>query len=162
LTHIYTGYEPLLDDVGEAKIDRKLKRVSVRFADDTLPRISVWRPHLGCTALPQGAGEDFIKELPRIKLKAPPEGLADIMWPAGDKLPDTPLPNSVNVTALEAAIGQAFSGDFGGRTSAVIISQNGRLLSERYKHGHTKFTWRRGSRGPYQDGSKIKFNGMVA
>lgn len=143
LTHIYPGYEPLLDDVGEVKIDRKTKQVSVSFADDSPPRISVWRPHLGCTSLPQGAGKDFIKELPRINLKSPPDGLSDIMWPAGDKLPDTPLPNSVNVEALTAVTEQAFSGAYMGRTSAVIVSQNGRIISERYKHGHTKFTSQR-------------------
>ena len=143
LKYIYPGFEPLLDDVGEAKIDRKSKQVSVSFAPDMPPRLSVWRPHLGCTSLPQAADESFIKEIPRLSLKTDRPDMSDVLWPNGDKLPDNPALASDKAAALDAAIDAAFSGEFMGRTSAVIVVKNGQLLRERYKHGHTKFTSQR-------------------
>lgn len=143
LKYIYPSYEPLLDDVDDAVIDRKEKHVSVRFDVDMPPRLSVWREHLGCTALPQGAGTDFIKELPRIALKTFRPDMSQVMWPQGDKIPDAPLPQDVDPLALDAAIDGAFSGEFMGRTSAVVVLKNGQVLRERYKHGHSKYTSQR-------------------
>jgi len=143
LKHIYPGYEPLLDDVGEAVIDRKAKTVAVNFAADMPPRLSAWRPHLGCSALPQGADDDVIKELPRISLKTQRPDMSEVMWPMGDKLPEDGGLSGEASEALSAAIDGAFSGEFMGRTSAVLIMKDGEILGERYKHGHTKFTSQR-------------------
>jgi len=143
LDNIYSDFGPAMDMVGDAQINRDEKYVSVAFADDIEPRFSVWRKHLGCTALPQGASLEFAKNLPRVKLKAPKYDPANTMWPQGDKLPDTPLPNNVDTTQLDAAISKAFDGAFEGRTTAVVIAQNGRLLSERYMDGFDMHTSQR-------------------
>ena len=143
LDNIYADFGPAMKATGDAQINMASKYVSVGFADDMPPRISVWREYLGCTALPQGAGIDFAKHLPRVKLKAPRYDPADVMWPQGDKLPNAPLPNSVDASKLEAAIDKAFDGGFDGRTTSVVITQNGRLLSERYIDGFDMHTSQR-------------------
>jgi CubicO group peptidase (beta-lactamase class C family) len=148
LTNIYQSATKAMQQTGEAVINRAEKYVSVSYTDALPPRISAWRPHLGCTALPQGADVDFIARLPRIKLKAPAHDPAHITWPEGDKLPDTPLDNSVDKLGLDATISAAFGqqfdgGKFGGATTAVVISQNGRIVGEKYLDGYTAHTSQR-------------------
>ena len=145
LSNIYGDYVSAMEAVGTAEINMAEKYVSVAFAKNMPPRISAWRDHLGCTALPQGADKDFIKHLPRVKLKARSSDSADQLWPMGDKLPNTPSPDAINETALIQSIDDAFSGEFKGATTAIVITQNGRLVHERYREGfdiHTsQRTW---------------------
>ena len=135
LKHIYAAYEPLLDDVGEAEIDREKKLVSVSFSADMPPRLSAWRDHLGCTALPQGADETAVKHLPRISLKNEGAEVRHKPWPMGDA-----LASSKQDAALDPVVKAAFDGDYKGRTSAVIVLKDGDIMAERYKPGHTKYT----------------------
>ncbi len=143
LDNIYPDFGPAMKAIGEAQINMAEKYVTVKFEDDIVPRISVWREHLGCTALPQGADISFADTLPRVKLKASKYNPADMMWPQGDKLPNDPLPNTIDKQALDAAITKAFDGGFEGRTTSVVIVQNGRLLSERYIDGFDMHTSQR-------------------
>jgi len=143
LDNIYGDYKAPMDQLGNAEIDAINKWVKVDFAEDMPPRIAAWRPHLGCTALPQGADESFVKYLPKVKLKAPKIDRADIAWPKGDRLPNTPLPDTINKAALDAAIEGAFTGAFKGNTTAVLITQNGHIVGERYCEDFTKDTSQR-------------------
>ena len=148
LTNIYPSVTRAMKYTGEAVINHAEKYVSVHYTDALPPRISAWRPHLGCAALPQGAGTAFIDRLARIKLKTPKQDPADIMWPNGDKLPDTPLPNSIDADGLNAVIDKAFGdkfdgGVYGGATTAIVITQNGRLVGEKYLDGYTIYTAQR-------------------
>lgn len=148
LTNIYQSATKAMKHTGEAIINRAEKYVSVSYTDALPPRISAWRPHLGCTALPQGTDAAFISRLPRINLDAPKYDPANTLWPNGDKLPETPLDNSVDSEGLNAVIGAAFGqqfdgGKFGGSTTAVVITQNGRIVGERYLDGYTMHTSQR-------------------
>ena len=143
LKHIYSAYEPLLDDVGDAEIDRKKKIVSVTFAEDMPPRISAWRKHLGCTALPQGAAETFIKTLPSISLKDDANEVHLKPWPMGDVIDQDNNVSGYDESVLEQAVEAAFQGQYKGRTSAVLIVKDGQIIAENYKHGHTKYTSQR-------------------
>ncbi len=148
LANIYQSATKAMQHTGEAIINRDEKYVSVSYTDALPPRISAWRPHLGCTALPQGADAAFISHLPRVNLEAPKYDAANIMWPSGDKLPDTPLDNSVDSEGLNAVIDAAFGqqlggGKFGGVTTAVVITRNGRIIGERYLDGYTMHTSQR-------------------
>jgi len=143
LSNFYKDYVDAMTAIGTAEINTAEKYVSVTFADDMPPRISAWRKHLGCTALPQGAGLDLIKHLPRVKLRAPKYDPADMMWPKGDKLPNNSLPNNVDEPKLIAAIDGAFNGEFNGDTTAVVVTQNGRLLQERYREDFDIYTSQR-------------------
>jgi len=143
LSNLYGNYVEAMDAVGEAEINTGDQYVSVQFAGDMPPRISAWREHLGCTALPQGADINHIQNLPRVNLNAPAYDPAEFMWPMGDKLPNDPLPSNVDETKLTAVVDAAFKGDFGGDTSAVVITQNGRIIAERYKGGFDMHTSQR-------------------
>jgi len=76
------------------------KYVTVQFAKDMPPRISAWRPYLGCTALPPGATTKDIKHLPQVKIKAPKFNPEDVMWPNGDKLPNSPLIDKAKAVSI--------------------------------------------------------------
>ena len=143
LNHIYADFGPGMQAVGEPRIDKTAKIVSVDYAENLPPRISAWREHLGCTALPQGANTSAIKNLPRVKLKPETRNMSDIAWPMGDRLPNTPLPRSINKTALDDTIAKAFDGEFGGATTSVLVLQDGRIIGERYRDGWDKDTSQR-------------------
>ncbi len=143
LSNFYGDYVTAMALTGDVIVNEAEKYVSVAFADDMPPFMSAWREHLGCTALPQGADAAFIKNLPRVTLKTPKYDPADLMWPMGDKLPNDPLPESINQEALKETVEKAFAGDFKGATTAVLISQNGRIISERYRADFDKDTSQR-------------------
>lgn len=143
LDNIYPDFAEGMSAISDAQVDATTKIVSVEFSDDMPPRISAWRDHLGCTALPQGAALRDVKYLPRVKLKSKKRDMSMVAWPMGDRLPNTPLPEAINVEGLEASITSAFDGDFGGATSSVLILQNGRILGERYRSGWDKHTSQR-------------------
>ena len=92
LDNIYPDFTRGMSETEGAIIDRVKKTVSVKFLPDMPPRVSAWREHLGCSALPQGANIDDIKVLPRVKLKTPPDNLADVNWPMGCLLYTSPSP----------------------------------------------------------------------
>lgn len=143
LSNFYGDYVDAMELTGEARINNGEKYVSVSFADDMPPMISAWRKHLGCTVLPQGADASFISNLPKVKLKPPKFDPLEEMWPKGDKLPNTPLPETINQSKLEATVEDAFNGKFKGATTAVLVSQNGRIIKERYRDDFDKFTSQR-------------------
>lgn len=150
LKNTYDVLEKTAGIIGDPVINSVDKYVSVKYTDKLSPRISAWRPHLGCSALPQGAGPEFIKNLPTVKLKPLKFNPADEVWPVGDKLSNDPLPMGVDIDGLKTVIDDAFGaqfdgGKYGGATTAIVIIQNGRLISERYLEGfdiHTsQRTW---------------------
>lgn len=143
LANIYPDYTAAMAATGDAIIDATKKTVSVTFATDMPPRISAWREHLGCTALPQGADESFIKNLPRVKLKTPKRDMADVNWPMGDRLTNAPFPADIDKAALQTVINDAFGDRFKGNTTATLIIQNGRIVGEKYKEGWDKHTSQR-------------------
>ncbi len=142
LSNIYGDYKDAMAATPDAVINKVDKYVSVTFAEDMPPRISAWRPHLGCTALPPGASLEAIQHLPVAKVKTPKVDPATLMWPQGDVLPNA-APSGFNATELETAVDKAFESGFGGNTSAVVITRNGQIISERYKNGFDKYTAQR-------------------
>ena len=70
LDNVYGDYVLAMKAVGTAEIDAVSKIVSVDFDKSSPPRLSVWREHLGCAALPQGAAKTAAKHLPRVKLNS--------------------------------------------------------------------------------------------
>ncbi|MFK7916140.1 MAG: serine hydrolase domain-containing protein, partial [Pseudomonadales bacterium] len=124
--------------VGDAVIDQQARRVSVRYNDALPPRISAWREYLGCTGLPQGADAAAIKHLPTLRLRKPSTDLPQRPWPSGDALPP-----GTRTPALDAVFEDAFSGSFGGVTSAVLVAEGELLRGERYAPGYTMHTSQR-------------------
>jgi CubicO group peptidase (beta-lactamase class C family) len=137
LEGIYPEYQALVRTL-PASVDRAAHTVSVAFDPKLPPRIAAWRPMLGCTQLPIGAPASAAAALPR--LKAIPPAWDSPSWPDGDAGGTTPAP-----AALQPVIARAFDGGFGGKTTAVLVLRDGKILGERYRDGwdlHTpQRTW---------------------
>ena len=141
---IYTEYQSLLDSLVEADIDYDRKRVSVAYGQSLPPRISVWRPHLGCVQLPPGADTDVISRLPAIDIKKP-RGDNNAPWQR-----IAPINGSSGNEALDQVIKSAFRGgdfnpDFGENafTSAILIATPKEIIAEHYLDGYTPQTSQR-------------------
>lgn len=123
--------------VGKPEVDRK--RQEVRIA---LPNGKVITARLvgsqGCVVLPPDRDDVLFTPL----LVAPARSLPDpqkTLWPMGDVLPDTPLPNEIDAKLLQQAIDAAFS-PAEAMTCAFVVTHRGRIIGERYREGITHST----------------------
>ncbi|MFD1191268.1 serine hydrolase domain-containing protein [Phenylobacterium conjunctum] len=134
LEGIYPEYQTVIRTL-EAKVDRQARTVSVAFDPKLPPRLAAWRPGLGCTSLPIGAGPDAIAALPKLKIK-PPSAVGKA-WPDGDE-GATATPLAPVAAALDQAISKAFDPAVQGegpRTTAVLVIRDGKIVAERYVEG---------------------------
>jgi CubicO group peptidase (beta-lactamase class C family) len=144
--HELTGIYPLVADLlaeMPMRIDREAQRVSVTWDADMPPRISQWRPYLGCVDLPVGADTTVVAQLPRIALEQAPEAARE-----DDGRPwsrRAGVNASSGNAALDAVIEKAFSDDFGGdgRTTAVLVATPDAILAERYAPDYSPVTSQR-------------------
>lgn len=141
LTGIYphiAGIVPTLT----AEIDEAARQVSVAFADDMPPRVARHNPVTGCTSMPIGWTSDGSR-LPAEQLDRAAPGSADAQdWPTGDA--NASDPRVMMITPFDQMIESAFDAKaFGGKTSAIVIVHNGRIVQERYKPGHDLHTAQR-------------------
>jgi len=143
LANIYPDFAAGMAATENPIIDRTKKTVSVKYSEDLPPRVSAWRQHLGCTALPQGANANAVNHLPRVKLKPNKKNMEDIDWPMGDRLGNMPVPEAIDALALEDILHRAFNGEFNGNTTGTLIIQNGRIVGEKYREGWDKHTSQR-------------------
>ncbi|NOX81454.1 MAG: serine hydrolase [Alphaproteobacteria bacterium] len=131
LNRIYPGYRDALSSLPDAVIDEDKKTVSVRYADGFPPRISAWRPYLGCAQLPTGASADMAKDLPSARVKQTREA-------------PTPLPEALSGdAAFAAAIDRAFDRATYGEateTTAVLVVKDGAIIAEKYREGFDRET----------------------
>lgn len=134
LARIYPELRPFVSTLA-ATINEDAKTVSVGIDGKLPPRVAAWRPWLGCSGLPIGAGPASAANLPRLAIQ-PPQFIRAPDWPYGD-VGAAARPKG-KVRALDAAIGAAFDrksyGD-GSETTAVLIVQNGKIVAERYRDG---------------------------
>ncbi|MDB5476702.1 MAG: beta-lactamase [Phenylobacterium sp.] len=142
LEGIYPDYQALVRTL-PAKVDARAHTVSVAFDARLPPRIAAWRPGLGCSALPIGAGPEVIARLPRLAAKPPPGDADARPWPNGDAAATAPAPPK-----LAAAVARMFdpaATPGGAATTAVLVIRGGKILGERYRPGfdlHTpQRTW---------------------
>ena len=123
-----------------ATIDEASRTVSVKYASNMPPRITVWRPLLGCAQLPPGAGPEAASALPKLVpgLTAPDLTATDAMaWPLGDAGAVQPLKKRKARAALDEVVATAFASD---RTTAVIVLKDGKIIAERYRADWTMHT----------------------
>ncbi|MEE8583924.1 MAG: serine hydrolase [Acidobacteriota bacterium] len=120
-------------------IDTEKRAVAVGLSDDLPAMRAAYREGLGCIILPPDQTFDHIPDLPL--LKAPPLAgdAAQIPWPDGDLLRESPWPLEIDKKALQAAVEWAFDRKTHGTTEQVTISlmvvHKGRILAERYAPG---------------------------
>ncbi len=145
LEGIYLEYQKLVRNLPAAHINRERHMVSVNYGDKLPPRISAWRPDLGCTELPIGAGPETASILPQLKAVRPAGDMDRVAWPQGDA-------DAVSIMKPPAALSRVISDLFDGhsygagtKTTAVIVIRDGKILAERYRDGfdlHTpQRTW---------------------
>lgn len=140
LTGIYPLVADLVAELPNAMIDPMHKRVSVVYDDAMPPRISQWRPHLGCTQLPVGATPADARHLPRVKLKTPARD-DSAPW---QKIPATY--GDSDHAGLAALVRDAFNNPAYGKdamTTALLVATPDEILVERYTDGYTHTTGQR-------------------
>ena len=118
-----------------ADVDQTARRVLVRYRGDMPPRVAQWTGRDGCVTLPIGAD-------PASGPGVSPQKRADFdarPWPLGDQGARAPIPRGL--TRYEAAV-MNIAG-FGGRTSALVIVKDGRIVVEHYQAGHDVHTAQR-------------------
>lgn len=142
LEGIYPEYQAAVREL-PAKIDRQAHTVSVAFDAKLPPRIAAWRPGLGCSQLPIGAGAEAAARLPRLAVRPPPGDPDARAWPDGDR--DAAAPAPAKLAPAVARMFDAAATPGGGTTTAVLVIRDGRILAERYRAGfdlHTpQRTW---------------------
>ncbi|HEY0650885.1 serine hydrolase [Phenylobacterium sp.] len=131
LEGIYPTYQQLVRTL-PATVDREGKMVSVAFDPKLPPRIAAWRPYLGCAQLPIGASPEGVAKLPRLDLTTP--GPKRPNWPDGDEKATGKTPKG-----LAPVVAKAFS-DYGGKTTAVVVVKDGRIVAEQYRPGYDLHT----------------------
>ena len=140
LEGIYAQYQALVRSLPAAQIERAQHTVSVTYDTRLPPRISAWRPGLGCTELPIGAGAELASNLPRLKATRPTGDVDKLAWPQGDA---DALSSTKPPPALSQVIDKLFDGHTygaGTRTTAVIVIKDGKILAERYRAGYDMHT----------------------
>jgi CubicO group peptidase (beta-lactamase class C family) len=116
-------------------IDRERRSVRVTTAEGSI-RQARQIGSQGCVTLPEGS--DTVTFTPE-RVEPAQSNRADRPWPLGDILPSTPLPATINVAKLNAAMDAAFA-DPEGLTAAVVVLYKGQLIAERYAPGVTDTT----------------------
>ena len=137
----YGNLNPLFPAL-TATVDREGRTVAVPYDPAMPPRIAAWRPSLGCTQLPIGATAEAASALPRIPVTPP--ALDAQPWPLGDRNAAGRVDG--DAASLQRAVGNAFDRRTygqGSETTAVIVAQKGRIVSERYRPDFTMHTSQR-------------------
>lgn len=136
LSKVYIDFQPHFERIAKPNIDKDNKAVLTYYDDNMPPRIAVWRPLLGCTALPIGASLDSAKHLTGLDLKKPVADQSTLAWPDGDLIENEGPSNNVDVERLKQTVSSAFDlktyGE-GAPTSAIVIVHRGRIIAEQYR-----------------------------
>ena len=133
LQRTYAELEPIMPTLA-ADIDREAKIVSVAFDEAMPPRVAAWRPHLGCAQLPIGARPETASLLPRLTVDPAIDRSDRLPWPNGDR--DATATAKGDARALDRAIDAAFDRRTygqGSETTALLIVQDGKIVTERYR-----------------------------
>lgn len=126
LTRIYRGYREAMATLPDAVIDEDAKTVSVSYADESPPRITAWRPYLGCVQLPTNAADDALDHIPQVTA----------FW---DRSVPAPLPENLSnsetlLYLVDAAFDRLTYGE-GTETTAVLVLKDGAIVAEAYRDG---------------------------
>lgn len=135
LDGIYESYRPLMKKVSEANINERKRLVTSRYDGDMPPRIASYRPGLGCSLLPIGAGPESASWLPAYD--SPPAQMGpDTSTALGDNVVITD--NVLALDRLGVPVSFAFDGSTygeGTRTSALVVVHKGQVIAEQYGRG---------------------------
>ena len=117
-------------------IDREQKRVRASLYG-LGSRSSIFREGLGCT-LVIGTTEDALRAEAKGLFTDPRSPAPDVLWPGGERVDLTALPDGIDAKALKGAIDAIFSEPDAKRprrTRALVVVYQGRIVAERYAEG---------------------------
>ena len=141
LTGIYDRIAAIVPTL-PAEIDEERDQVRVAFAADMPPRVAQWRDGLGCAALPIGAPPEAGTRIPAFATTNGVQTFDERPWPMGDDDARALMPRGYTRAEMLARGAVAGIGH-DGRTSAVVIVQDGRIVAEAYGRGHDEHTSQR-------------------
>jgi len=121
---------PKLDSITRFDVDRERQLVRLTVAG-RITREAKRYGDQGCVIHQPGVDTVFFAPVP-VRSSLP--DAATLPWPMGDRLPDTPLSEDVDTTALREAVDAAFA-DPEGLTAALVVVHRGRIIAERYANG---------------------------
>lgn len=117
--------------------------------EDSSVTASVWGMATSKAIYRKGIGCTLINDIEEQQLRAqvfaippPPVHSDTLLWPYGDRLPDT-LPSAINTEKLQAAVNDAFTEPYPSkkqRTRAVVVLYDGQLVAEQYAPGFSRNT----------------------
>lgn len=120
-----------------ADVDQEQRQVRVTYNKLMPPRIAIWNSRTGCTGMAIGfAGmkRDGTPVLRNFRDHLP--------WPMGDR--GAVVANHEIFEKLKQVANNAGANKlYGGKTSAVVIIKDGKIISEKYKKGHDLHTGQR-------------------
>jgi CubicO group peptidase (beta-lactamase class C family) len=126
---------------GDYVIDRARKAVEIGKPGAAPTMRAVFREGIGCIILAPDQTLDAIDQLPSLTMPAPPGDAANTPWPAGEMVPQAPLPANVDARALQAASDWAFTRESPEQvTLSLLVVQGDRIIHERYAPGVDKST----------------------
>jgi CubicO group peptidase (beta-lactamase class C family) len=128
---------PILKLIG-AKVDYEKKEVRASFLGLVKNR-SIYHPQLGSILL-SGASAESVRSWPVDLPEPQPAGPGSIPWPTGDLVVDNSPPPDGNENLLNQAMNEAFAEsdpNNPGRTRAMLVLRDGRIVAERYAAGIT-------------------------
>ncbi len=113
--------------VVDTLVDRQRRRVALTLPDG-VTRTAQRYGSQGCVAHP--IGQDSVFFTPSVVRPNLPDP-ETTPWPMGDRLPDTPYPDDVDMDAVRQAIEVGF-GPPEARTLGLVVTHRGRIIGERY------------------------------
>ena len=128
------GYEPL--SFFQWHVERENKRVTASLFG-LGERSALFRDGLGCT-LSIDRTEAELSAQARGVVSKPSSSSPDALWPDGERVDPSAIPQGVNATMLEAGVQAAFAEtdrDHLRRTRALVVVHAGRIVAERYAPG---------------------------
>ena len=122
-------------------IDYKSQSVTASFVG-LAQRKAIYRPGLGCT-LVIDTSEKQLRSHTSPWQSAPISNRQHRLWPVGKRIQKDALPPEIDSEKLNGALDEAFSEPDPhrlGRTRAVVVVYNGRIIAERYAAGFSHDT----------------------
>ncbi|MEP2102985.1 MAG: serine hydrolase [Parasphingorhabdus sp.] len=136
LTGIYDRIAKIVPTL-TTDIDQVKRQVRVTYSDAMPPRLAIWNPRTGCTGMAIG--------FTGIKLDGSPTLRTfndELPWPMGDRgaaIKQSDITEPLRQVALAASD----NSKYGGKTSAVLVIKDDKILTEYYKNGHNQHTAQR-------------------
>ncbi|MEE2637470.1 MAG: serine hydrolase [Acidobacteriota bacterium] len=121
--------------VANVEVNHDLRQVHLSLPDGVV-RTAKFNGDHGCVTLPIDEEDVFFD--PVNITSALPDPWTQ-MWPMGDALPDTPLPENIDGEKIAQAVATAFE-PAEGMTAAFVVTYQGRIIGERYGDGITMHT----------------------